>query len=283
MLLNGGTVTTVDHTFSDADSGAVQVDGGLISYTHLDAMQDTLAAADRTFRFGGRNDLITLAINTTPADKLSRLTSRDSSAEVDFRNPSQALLVNRGAGDDLIFVKQEGRGDPGFAVTIDGGAGNDLIMAPAGKSDVTLIGGVGNDLLIGGRGNPVLLGGEGDDILIGGPGNDYLDGGPGSNFLWGGPGHDTLINGIQLNNASASSAAKKFLMLFDDLKGDFYQPGCEESHGRLDWQINLTPLKGSHVKNPDNGDDWIVDLGKEISLRDKWETRLCTLRKVQVR
>jgi Ca2+-binding RTX toxin-like protein len=58
-----------------------------------------------------------------------------------------------------------------------GSAGDDLIVGAGGTTDLSLIGGDGNDVIIGTAGADRLWGQNGEDILEGGAGADRLDGG----------------------------------------------------------------------------------------------------------
>ena len=64
---------------------------------------------------------------------------------------------------------------------IEGGEGNDTILGDFGyfseTGAVTLLGGMGNDLLEGGEGDDSIYGEGGNDILQGGTGNDRMEGG----------------------------------------------------------------------------------------------------------
>ena len=75
---------------------------------------------------------------------------------------------------------------------------------PIDRSDDTLIGSAGVDILDGGYGDDIIDGGDGiddlrggygDDRLLGGAGADILDGGRGNDWLDGGDGDDLLILG----------------------------------------------------------------------------------------
>ena len=94
-------------------------------------------------------------------------------------------------GDDVITLERLTIG-----ARIDGGAGNDTIDASAVKAaGVTLVGGLGNDMLTGGAGNDSLDGGAGNDTLFGRAGNDTLVGGDGDDTLVGGTGNDQMFGG----------------------------------------------------------------------------------------
>tara|TARA_R110002095_G_scaffold214590_2_gene206989 strand:+ start:404 stop:1414 length:1011 start_codon:yes stop_codon:yes gene_type:complete len=66
---------------------------------------------------------------------------------------------------------------------IDGGAGDDFIASVAISTDITLIGGDGDDTLWSGNGNDTLYGDAGNDTIEAGSGNDILYGGTGNDSL----------------------------------------------------------------------------------------------------
>jgi Ca2+-binding RTX toxin-like protein len=72
-----------------------------------------------------------------------------------------------------------------------GYGGDDSLRGRAG--DDRLEGGGGRDSLIGDSGNDSLIGGDGNDTLDGALGNDLLDGGAGVDLLIGGQGNDIFI------------------------------------------------------------------------------------------
>jgi Ca2+-binding RTX toxin-like protein len=67
-------------------------------------------------------------------------------------------------------------------------------------TNITIVGGDGNDIITGSVGDDTIFGGNGKDMLYGGDGNDVLDGGGGGpDLLDGGNGDDLLIanNGVK--------------------------------------------------------------------------------------
>jgi Ca2+-binding RTX toxin-like protein len=103
------------------------------------------------------NDVISVASDATGV-AVSGLSAK---VHITGSEPTDQLVVNAGAGDDV--VEAEG-------------------LAP-GAIHLTSNGEDGDDVLIGSAGNDTLQGGAGDDILIGNGGQDVLDGGPGSNTV----------------------------------------------------------------------------------------------------
>jgi Ca2+-binding RTX toxin-like protein len=81
---------------------------------------------------------------------------------------------------------------------IDGGQSHTALLIQAGAGDDLMRDGDGNDVVYGGDGNDVLShnwAGNGDDIYYGGAGNDRLDAGWGTDTLVGGSGNDLYIEG----------------------------------------------------------------------------------------
>jgi hypothetical protein len=131
-----------------------------------------------------------------------------------YRDPSGALVVDAGDGDDRVEITRGRNGvvrvtvngsarefapEDAEQLIIRGGAGNDVIRVDpkARMRDIELRieGGAGNDIIHGGNGDEVILGGEGDDHLDGGGGDDLLIGGAGNDVLEGGAGRDILLGG----------------------------------------------------------------------------------------
>ncbi len=89
-------------------------------------------------------------------------------------------------------------------LTINGLDGADTIDAsalPANLIQLTLNGGIGNDLLIGSQGNDLINGGVGADTMFGGPGDDVFPWNPGegSDIIEGQDGVDTMLfNGANI-------------------------------------------------------------------------------------
>jgi Ca2+-binding RTX toxin-like protein len=96
-------------------------------------------------------------------------------AAVNIFSPEAAndrLVLNGQAGDDVINASSLEAG--AIQLTMNGGLGNDL-----------LIGSEGNDLINGGDGNDTALMGAGDDVFVWNPGddNDTIDGQAGSDTM----------------------------------------------------------------------------------------------------
>ncbi|WP_019504462.1 calcium-binding protein [Pleurocapsa sp. PCC 7319] len=103
---------------------------------------------------------------------------------VDTDNVEQ-FAINGLGGDDILTV-QDLTGTDVQRVVFDGGDGNDNLNASYTDTDITALGGAGDDTLTGGSGNDLISGGDGLDILTGGVGADT--------FVLGFEGVDTIAD-----------------------------------------------------------------------------------------
>ncbi|NEQ36297.1 MAG: hypothetical protein F6K40_08385 [Okeania sp. SIO3I5] len=105
-----------------------------------------------------------------------------------------SIVVESGDGDDVLVFD-----NVSVPVEIDAGPGNDFVdFRGSDSSNVTVIGGLGDDTVHGGGGSDSLLGGKGTDHITGGGGEDFVDGGEGADILSGdsgNPGQDTIYGG----------------------------------------------------------------------------------------
>lgn len=198
LALNGSSATTATYNFTSASGGDVQLASGTtttVAYSQTEFLSDTVGANSRVFGFGTTADSITLQDDGVASNSLSRMTSVASSPSVTFSNPSTALSLNSGTGNDTITV---GILDAVFAgaVSVLAGDGNDQINATAATLAVTLDGSSGNDIVTGGTQADLLMGGSGNDSIVGLAGNDNLYGGSGADTLTGGDGDDVLLGQV---------------------------------------------------------------------------------------
>jgi Ca2+-binding RTX toxin-like protein len=155
------------------------------------------------------------------------------------------VVVNATNGDDVIFVAGDASGVASIGLaaqvnitgaeaandrlTINTLAGDDVVDASAmsaGAIQLTVDGGMGNDVLIGSDGDDVLSGGPGDDVLIGGGGIDTIDGGDGD---------DIEIQSIGIDSVtSATSVDEEWLA----------------SHARAVKGKTVLEIDGKHVQLP---------------------------------
>jgi len=116
---------------------------------------------------GSDGEADSVIVNATDGDDVAVLTGQG--AQLDVLGLAARVFVTDGAvGEDRL--------------TVNALAGDDVIEASSVAADtanLTLNGGVDDDVLVGGEGDDILLGEAGDDVLVGGDGTDVIDGGDG--------------------------------------------------------------------------------------------------------
>lgn len=85
---------------------------------------------------------------------------------------SQIDEIRAGSGDDIIDMTSQKFAYTGEEMTIRGGLGNDVIWAAGGDND--LFGDAGNDRIVGSTGFDLIVGGAGNDSMHSGGGNDIF-------------------------------------------------------------------------------------------------------------
>ena len=85
---------------------------------------------------------------------------------------SQINEIRAGAGDDIIDMTSQMYAYDGEEMTIRGGLGDDVIWAVGGDND--LFGDAGNDRIVGSSGFDLIVGGAGNDSMHSGGGNDIF-------------------------------------------------------------------------------------------------------------
>lgn len=121
---------------------------------------------------------------------------------------SADIVVTNGWGQ----VSISGSESDNDRLTINGLGGDDVLNArqlPAGVIQLTMNGGLGNDLLVGSQGNDLISGGDGNDIVRMGAGDDQFVWNPGddNDTVEGQLGFDALIfNGANVSENFAISA-----------------------------------------------------------------------------
>ncbi|MBR4674191.1 MAG: AIDA repeat-containing protein [Victivallales bacterium] len=91
--------------------------------------------------------------------------------------------IRAGDGNDIVDLTSQQFTYVGNNMTVRGGLGDDIIWANNGNNN--LFGDAGNDRIVGASGNDLIVGGAGNDSLHGGGGNDI--------FVFGGDwGHDSV-------------------------------------------------------------------------------------------
>ena len=124
-LTGGGPFSSIFHNFTNANDGNVNVDGNTVNYTGLEPIIDNLLVANRTFNFNGGTETITLSDDGVANNNKSLIDST-AAESVTFVNPTVALDVNAGSGDDTVNI--DGL-DSLFSadLTVNGDTGTDTV------------------------------------------------------------------------------------------------------------------------------------------------------------
>src|SRR6185312_274723 len=108
-------------------------------------------------------------------------------------------------------------------LTLNGQGGNDVINASAleaGAVQLTMNGGLGDDIFVGSEGDDLINGGDGDDTALMGAGDDTFVWNPGddNDTLEGQDGFDTMLfNGANISENIDISANGNRLRFFRDV------------------------------------------------------------------
>jgi Ca2+-binding RTX toxin-like protein len=162
------------------DSVAPQLAGGVLTVTGT-AGHDRITVA----RGPGGRLVVTELVSDAPTDSDGDLVFGESIVAARRTAFAQSavtrLVVNAGAGDDLVQLNPEGH-TAAVNSQINGGAGNDVLRGGSGSDAIH--GNGGADRINGGGGTDTIDGDEGRDYLIGGEGADTLRGGAGSDIIF---------------------------------------------------------------------------------------------------
>ncbi|WP_426956826.1 beta strand repeat-containing protein [Muricoccus radiodurans] len=108
-------------------------------------------------------------------------------------------------------------------LVLNAGAGNDVVDAtalPANAIGLTVLGGLGNDLVLGSAGNDVVIGGDGNDTALLGAGDDTFVWNPGddNDVVEGQAGTDTMLfNGANISETIDIAANGGRVRFFRDI------------------------------------------------------------------
>ncbi len=163
-IIGGATVATnVIDNLSNGAAGSISVDGKVLSFTSTEAAFDNVASTNRSVQYGSASSAISLTDDATAGDGISKLAG-PGLVTLKFKAPSNALLINAGAGDD----------------TLNASGGDSLLTV-----GLQLLGSGGNDSIIGSSRDDTLSGGGGNDVLQAGNGTDTLTETADANFTLG--------------------------------------------------------------------------------------------------
>lgn len=206
----------VDFIFAGAGNDVVAGGGGN-DFAFLGAGNDTFEwnTGDGSDTVDGQSGLDRLLFNgagsgetiaVSAQGNLARVTDTAGSVSMTLANIEQ-IVVSALGGDDTINASGLAAGR--VQLTLDGGAGNDTVVGSQGAD--LILGGSGNDLVKGGRGDDAALLGAGDDIFVWNPGDgsDVVEGQAGTDVL--------LFNGANASENIDISANGERVRFFRDV------------------------------------------------------------------
>ena len=185
---------------------------------------------------GGADDIVVGDLSGTDVEVV----------EIDLRGPNgggdgakDTVTVNGTNGDDAILVAGDAGGvavlglqaavniffpeQANDRLTVNGFGGDDVINASSLEADaiqLTMNGGLGEDILIGSEGDDLINGGDGDDLAFMGAGDDTFVWNPGddNDTLEGEDGFDTLdFNGAVVDEQITISATGEHATFFRNI------------------------------------------------------------------
>jgi len=162
--------------------------------------------------------------SVTVTDLTSGRYGTDSLRNVEYlRFDDQTLTVSQ-LTDETITISAENRVGERRRLnqavrSYTGGARNDTLLVERGdRTDRTIDGGAGNDIIAAGAGTDVVQGGVGNDTLRGGAGRDILDGGSGNDrFVIVGKTRPGQYAASAIENSAGSGVNLAELLSLDDL------------------------------------------------------------------
>ena len=242
--LGGGVATfgTATFDFLNENDGSIDLDGTIINYTGIEPISSLIGATDVVLNYSGADETITLSDDGAASDGVSSVDST-SGEIVSFIHPTNSLTINGGGGVDTINLNPI---DDLFGIPdliVNGDDGNDVIdgsLTAMGYTNVTLNGGIGDDLIAGTQLDDTINGGDDNDLILGNLGADLLNGDAGDDlFVWNnGDGPDDITGGADLD---------EFIFNGADPDGDFIDislgGGTEAGSGTLAGvDFNLTRI-----------------------------------------
>jgi Ca2+-binding RTX toxin-like protein len=200
MDLNG-----VEHIQLNAAGGADTVTVNDLTGTDVTQIAVDLAASGTTSGDGQPDNVI---VNGTAGDDAIKIASSGGAVTVSGL-AAQVTIAHAEGANDTLTVNGLGGNDTIDASALNAGRIN--LVINGGDGDDTITGSNGNDTVIGGRGNDTAFLGKGDDTFVWNPGD-------GSDTVEGQGGTDTLLfNGSNVSENINISANGSRVRLFRDV------------------------------------------------------------------
>jgi len=234
-------VNDVEHVQFNALGGADTVTVNDLSGTGVTQVAIDLSATPGSGQGDGAAD--TVAVTGTAGNDQINVAGSGASVVVNGLPAQVTIAGAEGANDSLM---------------VNGAAGDDVINASglaAGRINLTLNGGAGNDTITGSQGNDTVIGGQGTDTAKLGAGDDTFiwNPGDGSDTVDGQAGSDTLLfNGANIAetiNISANGSHAQFTRDVANIAMDLNHMETIDFNalgGTDTVTVNVGPRRGHH-------------------------------------
>jgi Ca2+-binding RTX toxin-like protein len=179
-------IASVTMDLNEVEKIQIAAGGGadVVTVNDLTGTDVKQVAVDLTFNGAGDGQADSVIVNGTVGDN-----------RINISNSGTSILV-KGLAAQVTIDGAEAADD---SLVVNGLDGNDTISAAglgAGRINLTIDGGTGDDTITGSVGNDVLIGGSGNDVVTGGAGNDQASLGDGNDrFIWNSGDGSDVVNG----------------------------------------------------------------------------------------
>ncbi|MBI3798416.1 MAG: hypothetical protein HY268_15815 [Deltaproteobacteria bacterium] len=143
LRLAGGSLGKIAYTYFNPTDGAINIDGGTLTYTGLEPILDLVPSPSLIGNGTNANNTITYTQNSVA---LHGLVAVDNFETIEFANKT-SLVINGLLGNDDIVLDNPNVPTGLTSITVNGGLGNDVItVAGDNQVAITINGDEGDDL-----------------------------------------------------------------------------------------------------------------------------------------
>jgi hypothetical protein len=239
LIINGGNYNTVTCIATGPDSGTIDLDGKVITYSGLEPITDSSTSVNRIYSVSstppgstGSSDIIKLK-DHPDSGKMILESVNGTFEDVTFNVPSNSLTLNTEGGNDTITVE-----------SFDSGFNADLIINAGADVDSISLN------VVNGSGTFTINGGDGDDNIT--IGNIY--GSTATVTIDGGANDDTYFFSSDWGTVTINDSAGNDTLDFSGYTGILtISPNGLTITGDNSGTFSTITVVGSPIENIDNG------------------------------
>ncbi len=239
LIINGGNYNTVTCIATGSDSGTIDLDGKVITYSGLEPITDSSTSVNRIYSVSstppgstGSSDIIKLK-DHPDSGKMILESVNGTFEDMTFNVPSNSLTLNTEGGNDTITVE-----------SFDSGFNADLIINAGDDIDSISLN------VVNGSGTFTINGGDGDDDIT--IGNIY--GSAATVTIDGGANDDTYFFSSDWGAVTINDSAGNDTLDFSGYTGILtISPNGLTITGDNGGTISTITVVGSPIENIDNG------------------------------